>query len=124
MITPNKAVGSMKNILKAYVAVKSGYKKNAAKLFVKACEDENIDVVMDGIGQAIQDIEAQEELDDDLLLDDETEEEEVEDDEELEGDIFSMDIEEDEPMEDEDEDDLEAGISVPKTVANVLNLRY
>ncbi len=117
MITPKRTIVASKNLLKAYVAMKTGNRKKGARIFADLCNDENMDVIMDGIGKSIQDLEAQEEdmfeQEEDFGLDDE-----IEDEEENLGAQFD---EETNIMDEEEEDE---GIEIPQTVASVLRLKY
>ncbi len=118
MITPKKTIVASKTLLKAYVAMKTGNKRKGARLFANLCADENMDVIMDGIGKSVQDLEAQEE--EELFLDEGEEEDEfgLEDDEGLESEI------DEELLIEDEEDDEEEGVEIPQTVASVLNLNY
>ncbi len=118
MITPKKTVVASKTLLKAYVAMKTGNRKKGARLFANLCLDENMDVIMDGIGKSVQDLEAQEEenfIDDDLLEENDEDEFALEVDDDIESQL------EDDEDEDDDEDE---GVEIPQTVAKVLNLHY
>ena len=96
-------------MLKAYVAVKSGNRKLGAKLFVAAVEDETdgMDYIADGVGNAMNAIEADD--DEDLLDDDD----DLLEDDDLEA---EFDDEDDDLLEDDDETE------VPASVASFLDI--
>ena len=89
-------------MLKAYVAVKSGNRSLGAKLFVAAVEyqEEGTDYIADGIGNAMNSIEAE---DDDDLLDD--------DDDLLDDDMESEFDDDDDDLLDDDETEVPASVA-------------
>jgi len=86
-----------KKLLKSYVALISGNTRTAAKMFASLKDSEGLDEIMDGVGQALNRLQAMEEdvQDDDLDID----ELDLDDEDEDEDDDMDVDEDEDEEIE-------------------------
>lgn len=108
MYTNEDILKSGETLMKAYVALKAGETRRAAKLFA-SIDGAGIDPIMDGVAKAMLRLKAEgEECDT---------EEDMEDEEE-------MDEDEEEDMEDEegDEEEVEETCEVPASVAKYLEI--
>lgn len=133
-----KILGAGEDLLRAYVALRSGETKKGFSLFAKAVEEPNFDSLVEGIAKAIirikseGDKDALEDMDieDDAEISDDDFEEEEDDSEVLSSSVKNKKLKaQDEDDEDEDdteiieEDEIEEdpkNIEVPATVAKVL----
>ena len=116
-----KTISVGKQILEAFVLAKTGKIKKAGVLFAEASENEAVDPIMEGLARSLQELEGGDDVDIDV-------EDDEDEDEDIDVDIDNEDEDEDEEDEDEDEDKgNNAGgedVSIPATVASVLDLEY
>ena len=120
-----KTISVGKQILEAFVLAKTGKIKKAGVLFAEASENEAVDPIMEGLARSLQELEGGDDVDSDSDIDVGVEDDEDED-EDIDVDIDNEDEDEDEDEEDEDKGNNAGGedVSIPATVASVLDLEY
>ena len=87
----NRTISAGKSILKAFVLAKSGQTKKAGRIFAELTEDMAIDPIMDGIAKSVQELEAEGDVDDLSMGDDDYEINQMDEDEDGDGDT-SVDL--------------------------------